>query len=439
MAESKNMQPLVHALINILFFLGEGSALLRLYTKLFVLKNFGWDDWSMLLVSVVNIGQHIILYTFIQVGAGLPQADVLAQDPTALNKMLKRLFVEEIWYLGLHFLIKMSFLLFFLRLSPSSKFRIAVFCVIGANVFVTVGTWVLYCLQCIPLEAYWHPEKYPDVKCLPFAVSLWLPATALICVDWAIFILPLSTILSLQMTMKKRLQVLAVVCTGGASVLVSCLRLIVIHEFTVTTDFIYTVGSICIVSAAEMEVAILAANMPGMSALYKAWKSGTISGTGRTSGGGTGSYGPQSRTKNPSGKGYINTGDGSGNGDGHQLATFSSKRTRERIVGDEDLMYTRYENERGAPGVDSDARTLGDHSSTRELAPGRKDSDDDSEGPGHGTNRMSGAQQNHGVVVSREIVVTDEPRDAGRGAQGPEGGLYRPHTWKVAGRSFYRP
>ena len=81
-------------------------------------------------------------------------------------------------YLFLHFWIKMSFLLFFLRLSPDRGFRIAVFCVIAANVIVTVGTWVLYSLQCQPIEAYWYPERYPDIKCLSFGLSLWLPATS---------------------------------------------------------------------------------------------------------------------------------------------------------------------------------------------------------------------------------------------------------------------
>ena len=72
----------------------------------------------------------------------------------------------------------MSFLFFFLRLSQSRPFHIAVYLVMGANAFVTVGTWTLYCLQCIPIEAYWYPERHPDVKCLPFSLSLWLPATA---------------------------------------------------------------------------------------------------------------------------------------------------------------------------------------------------------------------------------------------------------------------
>jgi hypothetical protein len=97
---------------------------------------------------------------------------VLAEDPTAMTRMLKvgtarhgafapqrkgspanpalppqYLFAEEIWYLFLHLLIKFSFLLFFLRLSQKKSFRRAVYFVMGCNVFVTVGTWCLYSLQ----------------------------------------------------------------------------------------------------------------------------------------------------------------------------------------------------------------------------------------------------------------------------------------------------
>ncbi|RYP23572.1 hypothetical protein DL765_001086 [Monosporascus sp. GIB2] len=376
---SHDLQPVVHFVVNFLFVLGEGSALLRLWTKKVVLRNFGWDDWAMAIVAIVNIGQHVILYLFIGAGAGLPQQEVLKTDPTALTKMLKRLFAEEIWYLFLHFWIKMSFLLFFLRLSPSTKFKIAVYIVVGANVFVTTGTWVLYCLQCIPIEAYWYPERHPDVQCLPFALSLWLPASALIAVDWAIFFLPLSTVLSLQMTLKRRLQVLAVIGTGGASVLVSCLRLIVIDRFTKTQDFTWEIGNICIVSAAEIEVAILAANMPGMRALWKSWRGGTL----KSGSGGTGASRPADNGK---------SGGTSSNGD-HALVTIGSKKSRpvQELMHDTELLLTVNE--------ETDAMTGNDESASKQCS--RSTNSDEELGCGMPASRKD-------IVVSRQVVVTEE-------------------------------
>jgi hypothetical protein len=318
----RNLRPIVHAVINILFILGESSAIARLYTKYFILKQFGKDDWAMAMVSIVNCGQHAILYMFMSAGAGLPQDEVLAEDPGAMTQMLKYLYAEEIWYLFLHLLIKMSFLLFFLRLSQTKRFRRAVYFVMTCNVFVTVGTWILYSLQCIPLAAYWSPELYPDVTCLPFSLSLWLPASALIVVDWMIFFLPLSTVWGLKMTTRRRLQILAVVTTGGSSVVVSMLRLIVIDRFTKTPDFIWEVGNICIVSAAEMEVAIFAANMPGLHALLRHLRGKNINSSpqpsGALSGGRTG--GGSNLASHP----------------GHQLHVFSKNRNGQRLDDDDE-------------------------------------------------------------------------------------------------------
>ena len=52
---SESMRPAVHAVINILFVLGEGSALLRLWTKGVMLQSFSWDDWAMTLVAVSGL------------------------------------------------------------------------------------------------------------------------------------------------------------------------------------------------------------------------------------------------------------------------------------------------------------------------------------------------------------------------------------------------
>ncbi|RYO77501.1 hypothetical protein DL766_004933 [Monosporascus sp. MC13-8B] len=340
MAQSSyDLQPVVHFVVNFLFVLGEGSALLRLWTKKVVLRNFGWDDWAMTIVAIVNIGQHAILYLFIGAGAGLPQQEVLKADPTALT----------------------------------------VYIVVGANVFVTTGTWVLYCLQCIPIEAYWYPERHPDVQCLPFALSLWLPASALIAVDWAIFFLPLSTVLSLQMTLKRRLQVLAVIGTGGASVLVSCLRLIVIDRFTKTDDFIWETGNICIVSAAEMEVAILAANMPGMRALWKSWRGGTLKS-------GSGGTGPSRPADNGKGGGTSSNGD-------HALVTFGSKKSRpvQELMHDTELLLTVNE--------ETDAMTGSDELTSKQCS--RSTNSDEELGCGMLANPKD-------IVVSRQVVVTEE-------------------------------
>ncbi|KAB2573449.1 hypothetical protein DBV05_g7858 [Lasiodiplodia theobromae] len=187
------------------------------------------------------------------------------------------LFAIEIYYIWMHFHLKMGFLLFYMRLSHVQSFRILIYMAMVCNALCTVGIWVLYCLQCIPLEAFWNPAKYPDTICLNSSVTYFVPYSLMLSLDIAIFIIPIHTVWKLQMTLRRKLQVLSVICTGGAAVLVSALRLVVLLEFSRSPDFTWTLGKMIIISSFEINVAIIASNMPSMKALWTSWRDGTLS------------------------------------------------------------------------------------------------------------------------------------------------------------------
>ena len=190
------------------------------------------------------------------------------------------------------------------------------------------------------------------------------------------------------MSLKRRLQVLAVVTTGGSSVVVSCLRLIIIHRFTITDDILWEMGHICTVSAAEMEVAIVAANMPGISAFYKAWRGGTLSGSSRSA------TGPSQHL------GGGKDGTGASNGT-HPLVTFSQKRSRPVPLNDDELLLTRHEEEANSRFKSSGDRA--DLSQTR-----RTDSDEE-------LGLRAAGKSN--IVVNYDVVITEEHQSDTSGAR----------------------
>lgn len=70
----------------------------------------------------------------------------------------------------------MSFLFFYLRLSPNQHFQRLVYATMVLNTMVTVTNWLLAVFQCIPFAAILHPEDYPDAKCIPEDIVLMLPS-----------------------------------------------------------------------------------------------------------------------------------------------------------------------------------------------------------------------------------------------------------------------
>jgi len=90
------------------------------------------------------------------------------------------LFVEEVFYMFVHFVLKQTFLLFYLRLSPKQNFQWTVYATMVVCLVFLLIEWLLAFLQAQPLDAYFHPEEYPNAKRLNDYVVQMVP-TGLVC------------------------------------------------------------------------------------------------------------------------------------------------------------------------------------------------------------------------------------------------------------------
>ncbi|RDW71711.1 hypothetical protein BP5796_07745 [Coleophoma crateriformis] len=261
------LQPACYGVASFFFALSSISICLRLYSRGFVLKSLGWDDWCMFTIFFFNCGQQAILYYFLHFGGGLHTEAVLTAHPEWMEKLVFALFAEEIYYVWMHFIIKMAFLLFYLRFATKT-FRKLVYCTIGLNVVFTLIQWLLYCLQCFPLDAFFHKANHPGAKCLSNKILAFVPAALSICTDIVIVVLPIRPLWTLQATLRKRLELISIVCIGGIVVIISILRLLVLLEFQKFTDFTWSLGKIIIISCVELETAIIAANAPSLKIFF---------------------------------------------------------------------------------------------------------------------------------------------------------------------------
>lgn len=197
----------------------------------------------------------------------------------------------------------MAFLLFYLRFATAKIFRNLVYCTMALNTLSAVSTWTIYCLQCIPLDAYFHPELHPTVKCLDKSILAFVPAAFVshllhsmgkrelteqnVFIDILIVVLPIRPLWKIQVSLRKRLMLISIVSLGAIVVLISSLRMIVLQEFQRGTDFTYTLGKLIIISSIEIDVAIIAANGPSLKTFWsrfisRSMKTKTSTGYGTT-------------------------------------------------------------------------------------------------------------------------------------------------------------
>ncbi|KAH7036038.1 uncharacterized protein B0I36DRAFT_211078, partial [Microdochium trichocladiopsis] len=174
---------------------------------------------------------------------------------------------EEVVLYTVHFIIKMTFLTFYLRLCPQALFRAAVFAGIAFNASVYLGSMLLTLLQCDPFDAIAHPYLHPEAKCLDQFIVMIIPPVLNVAMDVYILALPIGIVLQLNMSLRRRLGVLAIIGAGVSSLIVSCVRIPLVLSLTRSPDTSYELGKMIIVVALEIQFAVVAVNLPSFTAL----------------------------------------------------------------------------------------------------------------------------------------------------------------------------
>ncbi|KAJ0106886.1 hypothetical protein J7T55_014962 [Diaporthe amygdali] len=261
-----------YMLISIMYGISTTTILMRIYVRGLTIRSLWWDDWVMAAMLFFNTAQQVISYVLFSHGAGLNMAEVMTSHPEWLPVILKWNLVNQFWYTWLQFNVKMCFLLFYYRLTDRTGFRLWLWAIMGFHIITTVVIVLLIALQSIPLAAVYEPSKYPDAISLDLNVILFVPFALTLATDFFILALPLPIVLSLQMSSKRRMAVLAVVTTGGLAVVVCGLRGIILTEAARSADFTLTLGKLLLMLNAEMQVAIVAANMPSLKTFHTFWR-----------------------------------------------------------------------------------------------------------------------------------------------------------------------
>ncbi|KAL4968678.1 uncharacterized protein BDV14DRAFT_196978 [Aspergillus stella-maris] len=80
--------------------------------------------------------------------------------------------------------------------------------------------------------------------------------------------LPVPTVLNLQMSTRRKIAVLGIICFGSLSVVTALCRFIVQKQLISEEDTSYIMGRMIIVAGIEIEVAVVAVNLPALRSLF---------------------------------------------------------------------------------------------------------------------------------------------------------------------------
>ena len=127
-------------------------------------------------------------------------------------------------YIFACFFIKVSFVLFYRRLSRDRKYNYWVWGLIGFNVVLCISMSLPAAFSCRPIAAWWD-AMIPGAKCIDQNKLFIVNAALNVAVDFATLILPLPMVWRAQMPIKKRIVVISLFCLGGFVCIASIIRI----------------------------------------------------------------------------------------------------------------------------------------------------------------------------------------------------------------------
>ncbi|EKG12308.1 hypothetical protein MPH_10613 [Macrophomina phaseolina MS6] len=295
--------------INIVFFaLTWIIMMLRVYTRAYLIKSFGRDDWSMLAALLLFTGYLICQLGGLAYGTGRHDRDLTALDRT---RALRYWWWCELFYTSATCMLKCSVGLFLLRIAVKRGHVLTIYIMSAATILLSVGYFFVFIFQCDPVSSFWTIKPNND-GCLPLDAIAGIAYAAAVLgsiSDWTFGILPGFIVYDLQMNKRTKLVVVGILGFAAIGSTATIVRMPYIKGFKATHDFLYESTDIAIWSTIEPGIGMTAACIATLRPLLQHVLHRTgLSTPDKRSNYPDGSYGNQlgsTKNKNRSGNGYI--------------------------------------------------------------------------------------------------------------------------------------
>ncbi|RTE80648.1 hypothetical protein BHE90_004855 [Fusarium euwallaceae] len=266
-APSRDRTHLVWILGIVFLVVGLVGFGLRVMARVFVrAQTWGPDDWVMLLAVLMMIPLNAISVPISQVGLG---KDIWNVHPDDITDFLYFFYWDELLYLGVLPVTKISILLFYLKVFPGKNIRLGCWILIGLNVAYFIAFELVSIFQCTPIEGAWKAwDKEFPAKCNNINMQGWMAAIFNIVLDVGTLCLPLWELYKLSLSRKKKIQIMLMFSVGFFVTIVSIVRLQSLASYATTSNVTQDYVEIGYWSTIEVPVGILCACMPAIRSLF---------------------------------------------------------------------------------------------------------------------------------------------------------------------------
>ncbi|KAI6370615.1 hypothetical protein MCOR25_004159 [Pyricularia grisea] len=241
----------------------------RLYTKIFLMKMFNADDYCLVGSWIFSLATQIPeVYEWSQGNLGIHLWEL---PVPRFERFLFLIYLAPILYAPCQILAKVSLLIFYHRLSPVRSFKHAV----NFTIFVVVvyNTAIMFALifSCWPVQKNFDLSIPQNVgECNVNLTQVYIATCIMgIITDLMVLVLPLPTVLRLQVSRAQKIGLFFIFSIGSATFVTSIVRLFLLIKTLGQTDATWVFADATMWVGIEANLFIMCGSLPTLRKFAK--------------------------------------------------------------------------------------------------------------------------------------------------------------------------
>jgi hypothetical protein len=179
-------------------------------------------------------------------------SSLVSKNPTlcsillATNAKWQLILIATLIYIPVTVASKVTLCVFFYRLSPVRLYKFAVYVTAFVCVAGLAGIWFSILFACQPVAAAWDVRLLLSAKCIDRG-SVYITQAALGSItDVMLLVLPIPTVIGLQMRWRQKLGLLGMFGIGSVTLVTSIVRLVVLLPSLSSLDQTWALADSCL-------------------------------------------------------------------------------------------------------------------------------------------------------------------------------------------------
>ncbi|KAF2691728.1 hypothetical protein K458DRAFT_286821 [Lentithecium fluviatile CBS 122367] len=240
----------------------------RLYVRLRMIRNVGWDDYFMCMAMLLCIAGECVVIPQVYYGAGKHIDQI---EPLDFQMAFKLNFISQPIYLFAIMLVKESIGFFLLRIATLPFYRKTIISIMVFMGAYTVACFITIVLQCTNLAVQWDPTAKgtcwtaTTLKALGYTnVSLNILTDVLFAI-----VIPIPMLWHVQMNRRQKSSVIGILALGIFATAAALVKVGYLPNYGKTGDWLWDSRNITIWTIMECNVGIIAGNLPCLKPIFR--------------------------------------------------------------------------------------------------------------------------------------------------------------------------